>query len=209
MRSRPVFFLVLSTIGLTAALPARDANASYASRHPGLGGAGASMQVFGSYSPGLGDDSRMGYGIALRWKLSDRLALGLDASRLSNDYGSIAPFGAGLVLGPRSSGDLRPWVELGAAYVRVSKSFSGPIYALSSAGNPRDSFDSATRILPYATRSATDAWGPYFGAGLTWSASDHVGLFGGVRAYNWKESTFATAPWDGAVAIRTGLSFGF
>ena len=204
MRSRPVFFLVVFGVIAAAALPARDAVASYASSRPGLGDAAAIIQVFGSFSPGIADDSRGGYGMALQWRLSSRFAVALDATRLSGGGGSISPFGVGLVYGPGSHGDVHPWVELGATYVRISPTgFVRPDWGPSI---PGDAFGS----YRYETPSSSEAWGPYFGAGLEWSATDRLGVFGGLRAYNGtEEGSLVVGPWDGAVAIRSGLTFGF
>lgn len=164
------------------------------------------MQLFGSFSPGLGDADRWGYGAALRWRLSDRFALGADASRLSDGDRSIAPFGAGILLGPGSGGDLHPWVELGAAYVLLRQTATRrPGWAPGLPGGPLDDY-----TLRVSLRSNQEAWGPYFGAGLEWSASNHVGVFGGARAYTWtNEGSLRVGPWDGVVAIRSGLSYAF
>lgn len=198
MRSRPILFLFTTLLVGVALGAGRGAAASYAPR--GLGDAAGTIQLFGSFNPEPGEVDRWGYGAALRWRLSDRLALGLDAARLSGGRGSISPIGAGIILSPASNGALHPWVEVGANYVRIEETVSLR-YALASSGNPRDQFPSS-----FASRSV-DAWGPYFGAGLEWSATRHFGIFGGARLYSWKESTFSTAPWDGAATIRSGLSF--
>lgn len=204
MRSRPVFLLATLTVALTLALPARPTTAGDSPGRAGLLGA-STVQLFGSFSPGLGDDDRWGYGAALRWRLSDRFALGFDASRLTDRDLSIAPFGAGIILGPGSQGDLHPWVEVGAAYVRLSQRGERPGWAPALPGSPFDDYSPRVSI-----RLKQDAWGPYFGAGLGWSAGDHLGIFGGVRAFTWtNEGSLSVGPWDGAVVIRSGLSYDF
>jgi hypothetical protein len=199
MRSRPILFFLFLLVGFAVGA-GRDAAAGYAPRNPGFGDAAGTIQLFGSFNPEPGEADRWGYGAALRWRLSGRFAVGLDAARLSGGQGSISPVGAGIILSPGSSGALHPWVEIGANYVRIEEGLSVR-YARASSGNPRDQFPSG-----FSSRSV-DAWGPYFGAGVEWSATRHFGIFGGARLYSWKESTFSTAPWDGAATIRSGLSF--
>lgn len=201
MRSRPFLFFVVLLAGLALGA-GREAAAGDASRNPGFGVTTGTIQLFGSFNPEPGEVDRWGYGAALRWRLSGRFAVGLDAARLSGGQGSISPIGAGIILSPASSGALHPWVEVGANYVRIQESVLAR-YGLASSGNPRDQFPSG-----FSSRSL-DAWGPYFGAGVEWSATRHFGIFGGARLYSWKESTFSTAPWDGAATIRSGLSFSY
>jgi len=198
MRSRPVLFLAFLAVTMAIALPARavaDDASSLAPRDPS-----ATMQLFGSFSPGVDDESRMGVGVAFRYRLSSRVGVSLDATPHFGPRSTLTPMGFGLVVGPRPSGTVRPWFELGATYVRVSQKWDPAI--VSPALSP--GWD-AGRV---SGRSAWGGWGGYFGAGVESAVTDRVGMFGSLRVTSWDESEFRTG-WDGIVAIRSGMTYGF
>jgi hypothetical protein len=166
------------------------------------------LRLYGSWTSGAGGSfgatSSFGVGGALHWTLSDRWQASLDASRYAFERRSITPFLAGASYGPRRWSAVRPYVELGAGYYRLSRTSDLGIIALGSSGYPRDQFGGGP-----ASSIVHDAVGGYFGAGLDIGLTSRLGLDAAVRGYNWVDVEASRHEWDGMLALRSGLSYRF
>ena len=166
------------------------------------------LQLYGSWTPEMGaftgwSGDSWGFGAAVHWSLASRWLVGLDAARFESDQTIVAPFVAGATYGPGKQEGVRPYVELGAGYYRLTR-LVDEVVALGSTGNARDQFV-GERMHTYSH----DAVGGYFGAGLAVGLSPRLGLDVGGRAHNWVDLDLSHRMWDGMISLRSGLSYRF